>query len=114
MNAPRDTITAREPKGREHGEPTRVGEPAKIVAPAKEGEEHHRLHAPVRNVAVWGPLIAVTVLAALIIMGVWRHVASANAQEQFAQANAQTVVNVQTVHRNVKPINLVLPGTIDA
>jgi RND family efflux transporter MFP subunit len=78
------------------------------------GPEHYRLHPPVRRVAVWGPLLAVTALAAIVIVGVWRHVESARAEEQFEQANAETVVNVATVHRNDKVVDLVLPGSIEA
>jgi RND family efflux transporter MFP subunit len=114
MSTGRETIIARETKGRKPDEPTRVGEPVKPDVPATGGEPHHRLHAPVRNIAVWGPLIAVTVLAALLIMGVWRHVEATRAQREFVQANSQTVVTVQTVHRNHKPVELVLPGSIDA
>jgi RND family efflux transporter MFP subunit len=53
-------------------------------------------------------------VAALIIYGVWNHVAQHRAAEQFAQANADTVVNVRTVHRDNKAIDLVLPGSIEA
>ena len=67
-----------------------------------------------RKVAVWGPLLAVMVLAALIIIGVWRHVAETRAAQQFEQANAETTVNVDTVHPNNKTMDLVLPGSIDA
>jgi len=95
------TITAREPKARDDATP-------------KTAETPLRLHAPVSNIAVWGPLIAVTVLASLLILGIWKHVAAARAQEQFAQASAETVVNVQTVHRNQKPVDLVLPGNVQA
>ncbi len=85
-------------------------------SPAGAGEPRHHLHPPVKSVAVWGPLIGVIVLvlAVLVIVGVWRHVAATRAEEQFAQANSQTVVNVRTVHRNTKPFDLILPGSIDA
>ena len=108
MSTADETLTAREPKARQRGEPTKTGEPAKI------GEPPRRLHPPVKQIAVWGPLIGVTILAALIIMGVWRHVATTRAQEEFTQANSQTVVNVQTVHPNRKAIDLILPGSVDA
>jgi RND family efflux transporter MFP subunit len=106
MSMADQTITAKEPKPRDRDEPARVGEPAR--------EPHHRLHPPERRVAVWGPLIAVTVLAILIIGGVWKHVAATRAEEQFAQQNSQTVVNVQVVHRNRKAFSLELPGSVDA
>lgn len=105
-----EIVTAREPLHRERDEPVRVG------SPAGAGEPRHHLHPPVKSVAVWGPLIGVIVLvlAVLVIVGVWRHVAATRAEEQFAQANSQTVVNVRTVHRNTKPFDLILPGSIDA
>ena len=95
------TITARKPK-------------APGDATPKTAEPPQRLHAPVRSIAVWGPLIVVLVLAALLIFGIWRHVAAVQGQQQFAQAIAETVVNVQTVHRDLKPIGLVLPGNVQA
>jgi multidrug efflux system membrane fusion protein len=54
------------------------------------------------------------VLVLLIVAGVWRHVSASRAEQQFEQENAQTVVNVQTVHRNTNPIQLVLPGSVQA
>ena len=77
-------------------------------------EPHHRLHPPEKSIAVWGPLIAVTVLAALLIMGVWRHVEATRAEQAFCEANSKVVVNVQTVHRNRKAFDLILPGNINA
>jgi membrane fusion protein (multidrug efflux system) len=102
MNTGPETIVAKEPKTREEGPPTRVT------------LDHHRLHAPVRKVAVWGPLLAVAVLAAFVIMGVWRHVEQTRSEQQFEQANSQTVVNVQAVHVNPKATDLVIPGSIEA
>jgi len=103
MNTVDEKTTTREPDARDHGEAARSGEPP-----------HQRLHAPTRSIAVWGPLVAVTVLAALVIMGVWKHVQASRAQSEFAEENSQVVVNVQTVHHDNKPIDLVLPGSIDA
>jgi RND family efflux transporter MFP subunit len=104
MSTVDEKLTATDPIAHEREKPIRVGEP------------QHRLHPPTKSVAVWGPLLGVmaTVLAALIIVGIWKHVAASKAEEAFAQENSQTVVNVQTVHRNHKPFDLVLPGTIDA
>src|SRR5271155_3085435 len=92
--------------------PTERIEPAKTAAPPPEPQQ--RLHPPVRQIAVWGPLVAVMVVAALIITGVWRHVAATHAQEEFAQQISQTVVTVRTVQRDTKPTTLVLPGSIEA
>jgi RND family efflux transporter MFP subunit len=96
------TFTAREPKKGDDAVP-------KTVEPL-----HRRLHPPVRSIAVWGPLLLVTFVATLLILGIWKHVAGARAQEEFAQANAETIVDVQTVHRDQKPVDLVLPGAVDA
>jgi RND family efflux transporter MFP subunit len=61
----------------------------------------------------WLWILAI-VLVLLIAIGVWRHVSNNRAQQQFAQENSQTVVNVQTAHRNTKPVELVLPGSVQA
>jgi len=104
MSTGHDTITAREPKPREHA----------AEAP-KAAPEHPRLHPPVRKIAVWGPVLAaIVVMVVVITMGVLRHVESAREQRQFEQENAQTVVNVQTVHPNTKLVDLVLPGSVEA
>jgi RND family efflux transporter MFP subunit len=117
MNTGHDTTIAEEPEKREHGQPAHGkpahGEPAAGEA-TRVAPEHHRLHAPVRSVAVWGPLLAVTAVAAIVIIGVWRHVERTHAEEQFEQANAQTVVNVTAVHPNPDLVDLVLPGSIEA
>jgi RND family efflux transporter MFP subunit len=96
------TFTAREPKKGDDAVP-------KTVEPL-----HRRLHPPVRSIAVWGPLLLVTILATLLILGIWKHVAGARAQQEFAQANAETIVDTYTVHRDQKPVDLVLPGAVDA
>jgi len=101
MSIADETLIAREPKARERSEPARGGGP------------RQRLRPPVRSIALWGPLIAVIVLA-LLTVGIVRHLDKARAQEEFAQANSQIVVNVETVHRNTKATNLVLPGSIQA
>jgi len=102
MNIGQETTIAREPKPKEHSAPAPVTGP-------------HRLHAPVRRIAVWGPVLVVMFLAALIIAwGVWRHVETTRQAEQFAQVNAETVVNVQAVHPNKVAMDLVLPGSIQA
>ena len=60
------------------------------------------------------PWIVGLVLVLLLAFGIWRHVSATHAEQQFAQENAQTVVNVQTAHHNAKPIQLVLPGSVEA
>ena len=101
MSAGRETIIATEQKPREIGD-LMVADPSP------------RLHAPERRFAVLGPLLVVTVLAALLIIGIAIHMTRLRAQGQFAQANAQTVVNVQTVHRDQGAVDLVIPGDVEA
>jgi multidrug efflux pump subunit AcrA (membrane-fusion protein) len=72
------------------------------------------LHPPMRSVAVWGPIAAVTVLAILVIIGTWRHVGQRNEQRDFVQRTTQIAVKVATANRDSKPKELILPGTIQA
>lgn len=102
MSTGRESIMEKEPAKQGH-------DGASIAVP-----EHHRLHPPVRRVAVWGPLIGVMILAALVILGVWHHVEANRSLNEYKQANAETVVNVTKAHRNAKAIDLVLPGNVEA
>src|SRR5438067_12885577 len=72
------------------------------------------LHPPVRSIAVWGPIAAVTVLAILVIIGAWHRVSQRHEQKQFVQRTTQLEVNVATAQRDAKPKELVLPGTFQA
>src|SRR5437667_10079929 len=74
---------------------------------------HTPLHPPMRSVAVWGPIAAVTVLAILVILGTWRHVSQRNEQKDFAQRTPQIAANVATANRGSSPKEFVLPGTIE-
>jgi len=80
----------------------------------RHGAPHTPLHPPMRSVAVWGPIAAVTVLAILVILGTWRHVSQRNEQKDFVQRTTQIAVNVATANRDSKPKELILPGTIQA
>src|SRR6184192_2115098 len=71
-------------------------------------------HPPVRSVAVWGPIAVVSVLALLVIVGVWRHMRAHGAQEQFTKETNQLAVNVIDAKRDLKPKELILPGTFQA
>src|SRR5438034_7306304 len=71
-------------------------------------------HPPVRSVAVWGPIAVVSVLALLVIFGVWRHMREHGEQEQFAKETNQLAVNVINAQRDLKPKELILPGTFQA
>src|SRR5437762_4523280 len=71
-------------------------------------------HPPVRSVAVWGPIAVVSVLALIVIVGVWRHMRAHGAQEQFTKETNQLAVNVIDAKRDLKPKELILPGTFQA
>ena len=66
----------------------------------RHGTLHTPLHPPMRSVAVWGPIAAVTVLAILVILGTWRHVSQRNEQKDFVQRTTQIAVNVATAKRD--------------
>jgi RND family efflux transporter MFP subunit len=72
------------------------------------------LRPPMRSVAVWGPIAAVTVLAILVIIGAWHRISQRHDQENFAQRTTQLEVNVATAQRDRKPKELILPGTFQA
>jgi len=69
---------------------------------------------PVRSVAVWGPIAAVTVLAFLVTIGVWRRVQERGQEKAFTKQAVQLEVNVVTAQRDRKPQELILPGTFQA
>src|SRR5438093_9242745 len=69
---------------------------------------------PVRSVAVWGPIAAVTVLAFLVTIGVWQRVQERGQEKAFTKQAAQLEVNVVTTQRDRKPKELILPGTFQA
>src|SRR5438105_1155199 len=71
------------------------------------------LHPPLRNIAVWGPIAAVTFVAILVILGAWHRVSQRREEKDFVQRTTELQVNVATAQRDAKPKELVLPGTID-
>ena len=80
----------------------------------RRSEPRTPLHPPMRSVAVWGPIAAVTVLAILVIIGVWHRISQRHDQENFAQRTTQLEVNVAIAQRDSKPKELILPGTFQA
>ena len=72
------------------------------------------LHPPLRNIAVWGPIAAVTFVAILVILGAWHRVSQRREEKEFVQRTTQLQVNVATAQRDAKPKELILPGTFDA
>jgi hypothetical protein len=80
----------------------------------RRAEPHTPLRPPMRSVAVWGPIAAVTVLAILVIIGSWHRTSQRHDQENFAQRITQLEVNVATAQRDSKPKELILPGTFQA
>src|SRR5882724_5936685 len=83
-------------------------------APDRRVEPRTPLRPPIQSVAVWGPIAAVTVLAILVIIGVWHRIGQRHDQENFAQRTTQLEVNVATAQRDSKPKELILPGTFQA
>jgi len=71
-------------------------------------------HPPVRSVAVWGPIAAVSVFCFFVIIGVWRHLQQRSEQENFTKQTTQLTVNVVNAQRDRKPKELILPGTFQA
>src|SRR6266571_5487675 len=71
-------------------------------------------HPPVRSVAVWGPIAAVSVFCFFVIIGVWRHLQQRSEQENFTKQTTQLEVNVVNAQRDRKPKELILPGTFQA
>lgn len=72
------------------------------------------LHPPMRSVAVWGPIAAVTLLAILVILGVWHRISQRHDEKNFVQRTTQLGVSVAIAQRDAKPKELVLPGTFQA
>jgi RND family efflux transporter MFP subunit len=84
------------------------------VGQDRRAEPRTALGPPMRSVAVWGPIAAVTVLAILVIIGAWHRISQRHDQENFAQRTTQLEVNVATAQRDSKPKELILPGTFQA
>src|SRR5438094_7649338 len=72
------------------------------------------LHPPLRNIAVWGPIAAVTFVAILVILGAWHRVSQRREEKDFVQRTTQLQVNIATAQRDAQPKELILPGTFDA
>jgi RND family efflux transporter MFP subunit len=84
-------------------------------SPAKQREpEPQPLHPPIRRIAIWGPLVVVTVLATFIVIGAFMRVHQRREQQDFAKKATQLTVNVLTVQRDKKPRELTLPANIEA
>lgn len=84
------------------------------VTQDRQRKPHTPLHPPMRSVAVWGPIAAVTVLAILVILGVWQRVSQRHDEKNFVQRTTQLEVSVAIAQRDAKPKELVLPGTFQA
>jgi RND family efflux transporter MFP subunit len=101
---------------RERPRPARRGE----GAPHAQGRREETpqpgvpVHPPQRSAAVWGPIVAVSILALLVISGVWRHMRAHTEQQQFSKEASQLAVNVVNAQRDGKPKDLILPGTFQA
>src|SRR5881398_3213094 len=72
------------------------------------------LHPPLRNIAVCGPIAAVTFVAILVILGAWHRVSQRREEKDFVQRTTELQVNIATAQRDAQPKELILPGTFDA
>ncbi len=85
-----------------------------MISATHEHEQHapprERRRPPVRRIAVWGPLLAVLLLAIALVFGIWRHIQQRREQEEFREQNSQVAVEFVTVHPDDKPRELILPG----
>src|SRR5437870_4851680 len=100
-------------KHRHNGAEDRQGRARPPGAP-QQPEPRGPLHPPVRSVAVWGPIAAVTVLAFLVTIGVWRRVHERGQEKAFTKQATQLEVNVVSAQRDRKPKELILPGTFQS
>src|SRR5437773_4511293 len=104
---------AKHRKHRHNGAEDRQGR-ARPPGASQQPVQRGPLRPPVRSVAVWGPIAAVTVLAFLVTIGVWRRVHERGQEKAFTRQATQLKVNVVTAQRDRKPKELILPGTIQA
>ncbi|MGB8352441.1 MAG: efflux RND transporter periplasmic adaptor subunit [Chthoniobacteraceae bacterium] len=75
--------------------------------------ERH-LKPPERSIAIWGPLIAVTVVAILVVVIAWHRIQVHKEQEASSKSAEQVTVEVIQVKRDGKSHDLILPGDIQA
>src|SRR5213083_2516966 len=104
---------AKHRKHRHNGAEDRQGR-ARPPGASQQPVQRGPLHPPVRSVAVWGPIAAVTVLAFLVTIGVWRRVQERGQEKAFTKQATQIEVNVVSAQRDRKPKELILPGTFQA
>src|SRR5438128_12690626 len=101
---------AKHRKHRHNGAEDRQGR-ARAPGASQQPVQRGPLRPPVRSVAVWGPIAAVTVLAFLVTIGVWRRVHGRGQEKAFTGHAAQLEVNVVNEQRDRKQKELILPGT---
>src|SRR5437667_11796625 len=104
---------AKHRKHRHNGAEDRQGR-ARPPGASQQPVQRGPLHPPVRSVAVWGPIAAVTVLAFLVTIGVWRRVQERGQEKAFTRPATQLEVNVVNEQRDRKPKESILPGTFQA
>ena len=72
------------------------------------------LDARAKRKGMLGLLATAVLMVILILFGIWRHARQQRAQQDFAAKNAVVAVEYVTVHRDNKPQELVLPGSVQA
>src|SRR6266516_7012039 len=98
---------------RHNGAEDRQGR-ARLPGASQQPVQRGPTHPPVRSIAVWGPIAAVTVLAFVVTIGVWRRVQERGQEKAFTKQATQLEVNVVSAQRDRKPKELILPGTFQA
>src|SRR6266700_2005396 len=104
---------AKQRKHRHNGAEDRQGR-ARPPGASQQPVQRGPLHPPVRSVAVWGPIAAVTLLAFLVTIGVWRRVQERGQEKAFTKQATKITVNVVSAQRDRKAKELILPGTFQA
>src|SRR5436190_22707416 len=94
---------AKHRKHRHNGAEDRQGR-ARPPGASQQPVQRGPLRPPVRSVAVWGPIAAVTVLAFLVTIGVWRRVQWRGLEKAFTRQASQLEVIVVKAqwHRKLK------------
>ena len=73
-----------------------------------------KLKPPERSIAIWGPLLGVTLLAILVVLFAWRHIQVNRELKESTKSATQVTVEVTQVKTDRKPHDLILPGDIQA
>jgi len=71
-------------------------------------------HPPENSMAIWVPLLGVTLVAVLVVIIAWRHIQVSRERNESSRVSSQIYVDVISAKRDSKPHDLILPGDIQA